>query len=312
MLMHYFRFFALAALSFAFCLPVLAGSKNGFELGNASIPESEILHGGPPRDGIPAIDKPIFIEAGEASFLQAEQRVLGVVRDGLAKAYPISILNWHEIVNDVFGDEGIVVTFCPLCGTGMAFKADIKGQRRSFGVSGLLYNSDVLLYDRGSESLWSQLLMEAVSGPMQGTPLHFIPTTHTSWADWRDRYPNTLVLSTETGYSRNYQRDPYMGYERSDDTIFPVPGASKRFHAKEFVMGIVLEGNAKAYPFSELARALDSFRDSVAGQAVTIEYDDAHRTARILDENGAELPSVMAYWFAWSAFYPDTAVYSAP
>ena len=312
MLVSYYRFFALCALSFALSLAAWAGSKNGFDLSNASIPESEILHGGPPRDGIPAIDKPVFVAADAAVFLHPEQRVLGVVRNGIAKAYPISILNWHEIVNDQFGEEGIVVTFCPLCGTGMAFTADINGQRRSFGVSGLLYNSDVLLYDRGTESLWSQLLMEAVSGPMRGTRLTFIPTTHTTWADWRKRHPDTLVLSTETGYSRNYQRDPYMGYERSDQTFFPVPGASKRFHAKEFVIGIAVDGAVKAYPFSELARAQTPFQDTLGGQPVTIEYDDEHRTGRVLDTTGQELPSVMAYWFAWSAFYPDTAVYSAP
>jgi len=309
----FIRLLAVFLLCFAAPhLTVWAGSKNGFDLNNASIPEAEILQGGPPRDGIPAIDQPVFVAAKDASFLQAEQRVLGVARQGLAKAYPISILNWHEIVNDHFGEENIAVTFCPLCGTGMAFKADIAGKQRNFGVSGLLYNSDVLLYDRGTDSLWSQLLMEAVSGPMQGTRLDFIPTTHTSWADWRERYPDTLVLSTETGYSRNYQRDPYLGYERSDGTIFPVPGASERFHAKEFVMGIVLEDAVKAYPFSELAQTSGAFQDRIGSHAVTIEYDPEHRTGRVLNEAGEELPSVLAYWFAWSAFYPDTMVYSAP
>ena len=150
---------------------VFAAGKNGFDLSNASIPIEKILHGGPPRDGIPALDDPKFVNANHADFIQAGDRVLGVARNGIAKAYPINILNWHEIVNDQFGDEGIAVTFCPLCGTGMAFKADIQGKIRDFGVSGLLYNSDVLLYDRDSESLWSQIAREAVSGPLLGTSL---------------------------------------------------------------------------------------------------------------------------------------------
>ncbi|MES9860025.1 MAG: DUF3179 domain-containing (seleno)protein, partial [Candidatus Thiodiazotropha sp. 4PDIVS1] len=137
--------------------------KNGFDLSSASIKVSEVLSGGPPRDGIPAIDQPEFVSSDEADFLTPDDRILGVVRNGVAKAYPISILNWHEIVNDVFDDEPVVITFCPLCGTGMAFEAMIDRQTLTFGVSGLLYNSDVLLYDRHSESLWSQIMKQSIS-----------------------------------------------------------------------------------------------------------------------------------------------------
>lgn len=297
---------------FALLLPVLAFAKNGFDLSNASIPTDEILHGGPPRDGIPAIDKPVFVKANAADFISDSQRVLGVVRNSIAKAYPINILNWHEIVNDEFGAEGVVVTFCPLCGTGMAFKSEIQGKQRSFGVSGLLYNSDVLLYDRGTESLWSQLLMEAVSGSMQGTQLDLVPTAHTTWADWRTRYPDTLVLSTQTGYSRNYQRDPYAGYETSSRTFFPVPNASKRYHPKESVIGLILDGATKAYPFSELDQAQIPIKDNFNGQTLTIEYDPEHRSGRVLNSAGEEIPTVIAFWFAWSGFYPDSAVFTAP
>ena len=134
---------------------------NGFDVGNASIPVDEILPGGPPRDGIPAIDNPVFMDAQKATFLSEDDRVIGIARHGITRAYPIAILNWHEIVNDRIGQESIVVTYCPLCGTGMVFAA---GSALSFGVSGLLYNSDVLMYDRQTDSLWSQLKMEAVSG----------------------------------------------------------------------------------------------------------------------------------------------------
>lgn len=132
----------------AFAKPV----KNGFNLSNSVIPITKVLSGGPPRDGIPSIDKPKFISASKADFLKDDDRVLGVLLDGDARAYPIRILNWHEIVNDDFSGQGVAVTFCPLCGSGIVYSADIEGKKRLFGVSGLLYNSDVLLYDRESET----------------------------------------------------------------------------------------------------------------------------------------------------------------
>lgn len=287
-----------------------AASKNGFNLDNASIPVAEILPGGPPRDGIPALDKPEFLEADAATFLQNEDRVLGIFRNGIAKAYPIGILNWHEIVNDSFAGEGIVVTFCPLCGTGMAFEARIDGRTRSFGVSGLLYNSDVLLYDRESESLWSQIARRAVSGEMLGTSLTMVAVAHTSWADWRSRYPQTLVLSTRTGYSRDYTRNPYDGYEVSEATYFPVANKNNRYHPKELVLGLEIDGVFKAYPFVELAKTGGSFRDQVGGSPVQVEFDAAHRTGRVLNADGVEIPTVIAFWFAWTAFHPETEIYA--
>lgn len=131
-------------------------TKNGFDLGNSSILVEDIKSGGPPKDGIPAIDHPKFLSASKAS-LSNNDRILGVHENGIAKAYPIAIMNYHEIVNDLFGNKAVVVTYCPLCGSGIAFNAKINDQTLSFGVSGLLYNSDVLLYDRETESLWSQL-----------------------------------------------------------------------------------------------------------------------------------------------------------
>ena len=165
---------ALVLASFISASCDAASSKNGFDVGNSSIPVAEILSGGPPRDGIPSIDDPHFITSDRADFLDPEDRVIGVSRNGEARAYPIAIMNWHEIVNDRIGDESIVVTYCPLCGTGMVFLAP---PGLEFGVSGLLYNSDVLLYDRQSESLWSQIMMQAVSGERLGEKLNLLPAS---------------------------------------------------------------------------------------------------------------------------------------
>jgi len=303
----------LMALALTAASAVAGIVKNGFELEGGLIDPDEILQGGPPRDGIPALMVPVFVTAEKAQGLADTDRVLGVVRGGIARAYPIAILNWHELVNDRFGDEPVVVSYCPLCGTGMVFAAEQGGDALTFGVSGLLYNSDVLFYDHQSGSLWSQLLRKAVTGPMQGASLQMLPVSHTSWADWRDRYPGTHVLSRETGYGRDYDRNPYGGYDRNGRIFFPVANVSNRFHPKEQVLGVSLNGQHKAYPFTELAGAGSAQIDDVfAGQPVTVTWNEVHRSARAFDRDGEEIPTVTAFWFAWYGFHPETAVYRAP
>jgi Protein of unknown function (DUF3179) len=288
-----------------------AQTLNGFDLRGALLPVEAIQQGGPPRDGIPSIDAPRFVEAAKSG-LKDGDRLLGLARGGAARAYPVRILNWHEVVNDRLGDEAVAVTYCPLCGTGMAFDARVGGKAASsFGVSGLLYNSDVLLYDRATESLWSQLLEQAVAGPMKGTRLTPVPLTHTSWADWRTRHPRTEVLSTETGHARDYARDPYAGYDAIPRLMFEVQHRDDRHPLKEWVLGLRVGGQAKAYPFSVLARRVDAkgrLPDRVGGVPVEIRLDAAHRSAEAFDAAGQPLPSVMSFWFAWVAFYPRTEV----
>lgn len=282
---------------------------NGFDITDPLIPKEEIHHGGPPRDGIPSLDSPAFITVDEAEFLSDDDRVLGIVKDGIAKAYPIRILDWHEIVNDEFNSAPVVISYCPLCGTGMAFDANVGGEARSFGVSGLLYNSDVLLYDRESESLWSQIIRKSVSGPLKGQMLEQIPMAHTTWQDWREHNPGTLVLSDETGHSRDYSRSPYSGYEVSNRIWFPVKNQSQRYHPKELVVGLNLEGKTKAYPFAELSKSTARISDQLGDTDLEVEFDAVNRTGRILDKDGNEIPTTIAFWFAWYAFFPDTEVY---
>ena len=284
---------------------------NGFDLNEALIPEEEIHSGGPPRDGIPAIDTPRFVSADEAPFLQAGDRVLGITRNGVSKAYPVAILNWHEIVNDSFGDEPVVVTYCPLCGTGIAYLARAGEQVLKFGVSGLLYNSDMLLYDRQYQSLWSQISRQAISGTLKGAKLQAIPVMHTRWSDWVQRHPATRVLSTDTGHRRDYTRNPYQGYEKTRDLWFPVPARDERYHPKEPVLGVEVNGHFKAYPFVEMEKSGEDVHDTLAGQSVVVKFDPGHRTATVADAGGNLLPGIIAYWFAWYAFHPDTAVYRA-
>lgn len=294
-------------------LNAVAATMNGFDLDGALVPATEILSGGPPKDGIPAIDKPVFIKASAAKNMRDDERVLAITRNGISKAYPVRIMNWHEIVNDRFGDETIAITYCPLCGSGIAFKADVANRSLRFGVSGLLYNSDVLLYDRQTQSLWSQILSKAVTGPMKGSMLTAIPITHTSWADWRKQQPDTLVLSDETGFKRDYEDNPYAGYDKREEIIFPVRFRAQGYHPKEQVFGLKINDKAKAYPFVELAKAskedIIEIKDSIDGQNITVRFDKKHKSAQAFDAQGKQIAGVTLYWFAWYTFNPQTTVY---
>jgi hypothetical protein len=219
-------------------------------------------------------------------------------------------MDWHEIVNDEFDGIAIGVTYCPLCGTGMAFRPQAPVQQ--FGVSGLLYNSDVLLYDRETESLWSQIMGKAISGPQRGKKLDQVVLSHTSWHDWQQRYPDTTVLSTETGYKRDYTRSPYLDYAGSKKLMFPVAATDERYHAKEWVLGVSVNGVHKAYPFAELIRTKRVVHDKLEGVEIEVRFDSGNHTAQVFDDNGKEIPATMVYWFAWVAFHPDTRVFVAP
>lgn len=287
---------------------------NGFDVSHASIPKDEILRGGPPRDGIPAIDNPKFLSVSNVDFLGNGAQVVGFIENGEARAYPLRILVWHEIVNDTVGGRPIAVTYCPLCGTCMVFDRRDGEEVMTFGVSGLLYNSDMLMYDRESESLWSQLHMESVAGPKVGQKLHWLASEQMSWGAWKERYPDSKVLSTETGHPRSYGRAPYAGYDRTESTYFPVPKTREELRNKAWVVGVVLDGLSKAYPIKEL-RALGStpLEDRVGDTQLTVTYDEDRDWVVVTDRaTGKVIPNVRSYWFAWQAFYPRTELFALP
>lgn len=295
------------ALAFVF-------APNGFDLSGALIDTTKILSGGPEKDGIPALTQPAFIKAGQAYYLKPDDRVLGIEIEGVSKAYPISILNWHEIVNDRIGKQNFAITYCPLCGTGVAFSAEVAGETLEFGVSGLLYNSDVLLYDRETDSLWSQIMRKSVSGKFKGEKLKLLPITHTSWQQWKSSHPQSLVLSDNTGYSRDYKRNPYAGYEKSRNLYFQVANkAPDWFHPKERTLGIELEGQFKAYTFSEIDKtSKNTIQDEFAGKLLTLHWDKPNQQLNVTDQSGKDIAGIEGFWFAWFAFHPETEVYRAP
>jgi hypothetical protein len=313
---HLVKHILLALVFSAFATPIFAqsfpsaDSFNGFDISKSLIPKDEIHSGGPPRDGIPAILEPKFESAEKATWLNDDNLVTGVNINGVQKAYPLRILVWHEAVNDELGGMPILVSYCPLCGSTLVFSREFSGKELTFGISGLLYQSDVLFYDHQNESLWSQLEMKAVTGKKMGTNLEILPSVMATWKEWKDKHPNSLVLSRDTGFSRNYNRDPYGGYEESDLLMFPVKNKSNRFHPKEKVLVVIAGNIAKAYPFSELEKVGTPFEDKIGEQEVRIQYGDGHYLIAT-DKSGKPVKSFTSYWFAWYTFRPDTLVFNS-
>ncbi len=296
------------------------------------------LSGGPGKDGIPSIDNPRFVSAEQADArLDPGDRIIGVYHNGQAKAYPQSIVVWHEIVNDRVGGKPLSITYCPLTGTALGFE---RGDTE-FGVSGRLVNSNLIMYDRAAESHWPQILGTAVQGPQQGDGLRQVRVFWTTWERWRTRHPETKVLSKDTGYMRNYRDDPYGSYNpkggyyaEGSPRIFPVLHASERYPAKRVVFGFRTAAEAVAVDRGALAEngrlryrganadflilhdpGLDTAwvyrgergRLPAAGALADLEFTATGPQSQAL----ANLESVHGFeamWFAWYAFYPETAV----
>ena len=280
---------------------------NGFDLSNSEVSREKISHGGPPRDAIPAIDSPNF-RLAQPSDKNNQGRILGVDIYGVQRAYPISILNWHEIVNDTLNGHPVMITYCPLCGSGIAFESESAG----FGVSGLLFNSDVLLYDRKTESLWSQIGMRAISGERKGEHLKSIALVHTTLSQWLKMFPTSEILSSNTGFKRDYSRSPYAGYEKSPHTYFDVSNkAPDIFHPKSLVLGVRVGNQFKAYPYERLSKlGQKHIRDQINGKYITINWDAQAQSAHIdTSHSHYSAHGTQMFWFAWYAFYPDTLIF---
>ena len=295
----------------ALALGVWANAQSqGFDLKNLSVPRHEVGSGGVPRDGIPAIDDPKFWSVEEAEgFLFNNDVLMSFGGGAAATGYPLRILAWHEIVNDEVDGKPIAVTYCPLCGTGMVFSRKVEGQTGkvlSFGVSGLLFRSDVLMYDRQTESLWSQLESEAVAGPMVGAQLDWLPSEQLTWKAWKTKYPDGRILSRETGYDRPYNKIPYEGYVKSPYPIFKVPTTRNELPMKAWVIGVKLGDETKAYRVAGLKTG--EFIDELGGRPIRITYDRGSRHFQAWDDEGGRIPAVWCYWFAWQAFNPETVL----
>ena len=236
------------------------------------ISSDELLSGGPPRDGIPSIDNPRFNSQSEAkAWLAGREPVIALEINGEARAYPLQILTWHEIVNDTVGGVPVAVTFCPLCNAAIVFDSRVNGETFAFGVSGLLRKSDMVMYDRTTETLWQQLDGRGIIGDLAGERLTFLPSLLVSFDDFRQAYPDGVVLSRDTGHNRRYGQNPYVGYDTLDggDPFLFQGELDRRLPAVARVVAVTIGDVDVAYPFSVLAE-LGAAHDTVDGREIVL------------------------------------------
>ncbi|MBN1341766.1 MAG: DUF3179 domain-containing protein [Phycisphaerae bacterium] len=307
-------------------LNAAVAASHGFDLTTCLISRKEIRAGGPPKDGIPALTRPPTVPGHEARHLGDDDRVIGISLGQESRAYPLAILNYHENVNDELGRKSIAVTYCPLCDSAIVFDRVVDGQTRDFGISGLLYNSNVLLYDRQpsgrGESLWSQLQMRAVAGPaaQRGLKLSALPCELTPWADWKNRHPDTTVLSANTGFARDYRRNPYSRYFASDRLMFPVsprPDGRAGLRNKDKLVVVKIGDSMRAYPVRTVARGAGSrgwIEDTLQDKRVRLIHTGASDTVRIEfpDALDGHASVMYTFWFAWYAMHPKSQVFAPP
>lgn len=238
-----------------------------------SVPLDEIMSGGPPKDGIPAIDTTRFDAVADADkWLKPREPVILFEHAGEGRAYPLQILIWHEIANDIVAGLPVVVTFCPLCNTSIVFDRRLGSRVLDFGTTGKLRFSDLVMYDRQTESWWQQATGEAIVGEMTGKRLVFLPSQIISWEMFKLTYPGGKVLNRETGHGRSYGRNPYVGYDDINSSPFLYRGPKDgRLPPMARVVTISLNGEDVAYPFGVMEKAR-VVSDTVGGRPIVVMF----------------------------------------
>lgn len=349
---HLFGFLGIIsafAILFFGC-DTVESSKKAETQGEWLVKESEIFDGGPGKDGIPALVNPEFDPANQISYLDLEDLVLIAKFGDIIKIYPHPILDWHEIINDGIGNVKFAITYCPLTGSGISWDRVIGGESTTFGVSGLLYNTNLIPYDRKTESNWSQMMLKSINGSLISENVKTYPLIETSWETAKALFPEAQVVTTNTGYSRNYGRYPYGDYKTNNSSLlFPVNHSDSRLSSKERVLGILAGTETKAYRLQDFSGGkvvVDNFGGrrfliygnqekniitafDISGLAETIEFTKSTLPLPFILQNndgknfdifgkpqnsgGISLitaKSYIAYWFAWAAFYPTTDLYT--
>jgi hypothetical protein len=317
-----------------------------------TIPVDEIFDGGPGKDGIPSIDNPVFLEADDVtveSYMDDDDLVIGIVKENVMKAYPLRILDWHEVLNDdVFGEK-ITISYCPLTGTAFGWESMVGGNFSEFGVSGLLYNTNLILYDRRSGSYWSQLKLECVNGKFIESVPKVVNIIETTWGLWKEMFPETKILSDKQGFSRNYGEYPYGNYKEDNSfLLFPVSKSDNSIPNKNRVHAIIRGESAKVFQFSSFGngkairsgfssddilivgnkKMINSYILGPQHSNLVFEYDFSIPEYYFKDNEGnkwnvlgvaVEGPrkgeilgatnSLMSYWFAIPAFFSNIEIY---
>jgi hypothetical protein len=287
------------------------------------VPLDEFESGGPAKDGIPAIDEPRFTRAADVDWLEDREPVIALTVEGETRAYPIQILIWHEIVNDTVGDTPVAVTFCPLCNTAIVFDRRVGGDETTFGTTGKLRNSDLVMYDRATESWWQQFAGEALVGERAGAKLEQLPARMVAWEDFLAEHPDGLVLNRETGFSRSYGENPYVGYDSIDTPPFfaAVNGDDERLPPKERVVYVEVGDTAYGIPSPVLAKKrvlrIETDRGELVvewrpGVASALDTSGIARGRDVgsaaVELDGKAYPFHEPFWFAVAAFRPDVEI----
>lgn len=250
-----------------------------------SIPAEQVIDAGPGKDGIPALNYPDFIDVADST-LDNNLLVLGVQYKGTTKAYPHNILDWHEVVNDQYDGETLVVSYCPLTGSGMLWKSTSSPDNLTWGVSGLLYNSNLILYDRDTDSYWSQMLERAVQGKRDKEIPEKLKVVEMSWEAWKKLYPDTKILSESTGYDRDYTTYPYLGFRNNDNILFPVSNLDNRLHRKTRVIGIRSDQNSsKVFQIDSFSNEIEVINTDFNNQPIVVIGSKDMRFATIYSAN---------------------------
>lgn len=261
--------------------PAGAEAQFSTDFSKHTVPYSEILSGGPPKDGIPAIDNPKFVSVEEADEWIGPQEPVALFRVGDdARAYPLQILIWHEIVNDTVGDVPVTITFCPLCNTVIAFDRRLDGRVLDFGTTGRLRFSNLVMYDRQTESWWQQATGDTIAGELVGRRLKFLPAQLISWEDFKTTYPEGQALSRETGFNRSYGQNPYAGYDsiNSSPFLYRGPETPGELPAMARVITVELGDEAAAYPYDVL-QEMPAVNDAVDGEPIVVFWSPGTNSA---------------------------------
>jgi hypothetical protein len=268
-----------------------------------------LMEGGTSQDGIPSIDHPIFVSLEEADqWIADDELVLALTYKGVERVYPLQILVWHEIVNDVVAGDPLLITYCPLCVSVAAYERQIDSIPVEFGTSGKLYNSNLVMYDRQTETYWSQIDGLAIAGELSGQELTPISVDTVRWGEWKTAHPNSEVLSQETGFDRDYGRDPYSSYYANSYICFPVQGRDDRIHPMTVIFGIEIHGTYAAYREDDLIER-GVIEDRINGVRIRISRDTTGTVTVLTLATQEPIVSTRSFWFSWYAFHPDTHLY---
>ncbi len=280
----------------------------GGGLSRAAGASPRIVHAVLIKEKIDGIVHPKFVDAKEESSLQPLDRVIGVVAGNVAKAYPVRILRWHLVVNDVIDGKAIAVTYCPLTGDAAVYERNAGGKTITLYPSDKLFESTTLFRDGSTHSLWSQFNGKAITGPEKGKRLAAVASINTDWSLWKVFHPTTLALSMDTGFARNYLVDPYTQFEGPGATQFPVSNNDQRLPRNELVLGVEVDHHAEAFPFSRLANVKMPVTTQLGGRKITVVFDPGTATAGAADEKH-HIPAYTGQWFGWAAFHPNSEIW---